>query len=137
MDDFRFDDFRFVLDNRLHEIEHKLRSVLTVGMDNGEYARAEIEPSLETCLLGPAVALIDFMVNDIQPRPSTLELLRHLASVVGTFVIDNDGDPIVPEKRRYARKHGRQRLLGAVGRNHDGLLHRGRHIKSRPLAPDR
>ena len=75
------------------------------------------------------------MVNDIKPGPSVLETFRHLASLVGTLVIDDDGDSIVPECLWNARKHGRQSLLCAVGGDHNGLLHRGYFLHQTDVAP--
>ena len=128
------DDLRFSLEDRLHEIEHEFRRVLAVRMHDGEYASAQIEPSLETGLLGSSVASVDLMMDDIKPGPSVLESFRHLTGLVGTLVIDNDGNSIVPERFWNARKHGRQGLFSAVGGDHNGLLHRGSSPSNRCCA---
>ena len=94
-------------------------------MDDGEDVRAKVESSPETCLLRSAIALVKLMVDDIQPGPLVLEALRHLAGSVRTLVVHDDSDSVVPECRGNARKHGWQGALGAVGGDHNSLLHRG------------
>ena len=93
-------------------------------MDDGEHVRAKVESSPETGLLGSAVAPVDLMMHDIQPGPLVLEALRHFAGSVGTLVVHDDDDSVVPECLGNARKDGRQGALGAVGGDHDSLLHR-------------
>ncbi len=78
---------------------------LTVGMNDREDTCAQVKPPLETGFLSPAVALVDLMMDDVKPGPLISQTFGHFAGIVGTLIIDHNGDAIVPKPNRNAPEH--------------------------------
>jgi hypothetical protein len=115
--------------NWFHQVENDLGGVLTVRVHDREGVGTQFETSFQAGFLRTTIPSIEFVMNNVKPGPPRFKGLGDLSGIVGTFIIDDNGDALLPELLWNAQKHGGKRLFSAVRRNHDGFSHQAVSIK--------
>ena len=73
--------------------------------------------------MGPSVAAIDFVMNDVEVGVCGVEGFCDFAGAVGAFVIDDDGEAVFPEGCGKAFEDGGESFFGAKGGDDNRFFH--------------